>query len=175
VEVELRNSELGTAEVEAIVLVVFKDDGRELEPSTAYEEELRPPVIADGQLEPTAVDDDVELANTDDVDEALEMAMVVEPVAPKSTEKLDVPAIAEGFKDDDGVVEKLLAGLATVELGDDDPDADVPVGDTLVADDPAEDESIGPEPAREDDVDSAREDVNAEDVIKAERLKEESE
>ena len=41
--------------------------------------------------------------------------------------------------------------------------------------DPAEDECIGPEPTTESDVDSAREDANAEDVIKAERLKEESE
>jgi hypothetical protein len=33
-------------------------------------------VIDDGQLEPTAVGD-VELANTDDVDEALEVSMAV--------------------------------------------------------------------------------------------------
>jgi len=70
---------------------------------------------------------------------------------------MEAPAIAEGFDNDDDVVEKSLARLATVELGDNGPDADIPVGDTLVADDLTEDESIGPEPAREDDVDSARE------------------
>jgi hypothetical protein len=65
--------------------------------------------------------------------------------------------------------------VTPVELDDDDRDTGVPVGDRLEMNGPAEDESMGPEPATGDDVDSAREDVNAEDVIKAERFKEESE
>jgi hypothetical protein len=62
--------------------------------------------------------------------------------------------------------------VTPAELDDDDRDTVVPVGDR---NGPAEDESMGPEPATGDDVDSAREDVNAEDVIKAEGFKEESE
>ena len=65
--------------------------------------------------------------------------------------------------------------MTPVELDDDDRDTGVPVGDSLEMNGPAEDESMGPEPATGDDVDSAREDVNAEDVIKAEGFKEESE
>lgn len=65
--------------------------------------------------------------------------------------------------------------MTPVELDDDDRDTGVPVGDRLEMNGPAEDESMGPEPATGDDVDSAREDVNAEDVIKAEGFKEESE
>jgi hypothetical protein len=100
--------------------------------------------------------------------------MVVEPVATKGTEKLEAPEIVERLKDDD-VVEKSLAEVTLVELDDDGPDTGVPVGDRLEVNGPAEDEGMGPEPATGDDVDSPREDVNAEDVIKAERLKEESE
>jgi hypothetical protein len=108
------------------------------------------------------------------VDEALEMPMAVEPVATKGIEKLEVPPIVKRLKVDDEV-EKSLAEMVPVELGNDGPDTDVPVGDRLEVNDAEEDESIGPEPATEDDVDGAKEDVNAEDVIKAERLKEESE
>lgn len=65
--------------------------------------------------------------------------------------------------------------MTPVELDDDDRDTGVPVGDRLEMNRPAEDESMGPEPATGDDVDSAGGDVNVEDVIKAERFKEESE
>ena len=67
--------------------------------------------------------------------------MVVEPVATKGTEKLEVPEIVERLKGD-GVVEKSLAEVTPVELDDDGPDTSVPVGDRLEVNNPAEDESM---------------------------------
>ena len=90
-------------------------------------------------------------------------------------EKLEVPPAAEEIEDDDSVVESPLAETAEVKVDEDAPEVDVPVGDALRVVDPTEDESIGPEPAGEDDVGSSNEDVNEEDVIEAERLGEESE
>jgi hypothetical protein len=81
--------------------------------------------------------------------------IAVDPVATKGTEKLEVPAIVKRLKDD-VVVEKSLAEVTPVELNDDDPNTGVLVGNRPEVNYLAEDESVGPEPATGDDVDSAR-------------------
>lgn len=85
----------------------------------------------------------------------------------ENPKKVEGAAMVEELKDDNGVVDRPLTEMTGAEVDEDVSELEVPIGDTPVVGDPVEDESIGPEPAREDNVESAMEDVNVEDVIEA--------
>ena len=147
--------------VEPAKLVVPKDDGRELEPPTAENEELKLTIVDNDRLEPPAVHDGV-LVDPKTSDEELEMPVVEVggPVGIDNAGVLEVPAVVETLEDNHGVVESSLAETTKAEVDNDGIEVDITVGDTPVVADPAEDESVDPEPAREDDAERAMEDVN---------------
>ena len=90
-------------------------------------------------------------------------------------EKFEIPAIEEELKDCNNVFDRSLPEKAGVKVDGDVSKVDIPIEEVVVVGDPAEDESIGPDPTRENDVESGMEDVIVEDVIETERLREESE
>jgi hypothetical protein len=92
----------------------------------------------------------------------------------EDAEKLEIPASVEELREDEGALERLLAEMTGLEVDEDAPEVDLPIGSTPVVGDPTEGGGIGPEPMRED-VESAIVDVNVKDVIEAERVEEESE
>lgn len=96
------------------------------------------------------------------------------PMVIEESEIAESPAMVENLRVKNGVVDRSLAETTSVEFDEDSPELDVAIGAMLVLAGPVEDESIGLEPFREDDVKGTMEDMNARDVIEAERLKEES-